>query len=106
MHNLCINYLRDKQVEMKYQQEVIEKRENVIGGDVDTHEEQLQVIDEVMDSLGPQTRMIFEQCHFEGRKYQEVAEMLNISVSAVHKHMNKAFTMFRKAFELKNKNKG
>lgn len=106
VHNLCINYLRDKQVEMKYQQEVIEKRENVIGGDVDTHEEQLQVIDEVMDSLGPQTRMIFEQCHFEGRKYQEVAEMLNISVSAVHKHMNKAFTMFRKAFELKNKNKG
>ena len=26
VHNLCINYLRDKQVEMKYQQEVIEKR--------------------------------------------------------------------------------
>lgn len=106
VHNMCVNYLRDKQVEMKYQQDVIEKRKDVIGENADVHEEQLQVIDKVMDNLSPQTRIIFEQCHFEGRKYQEVAEMMNISVSAVHKHMNKAFTMFRKAFELKNNNKG
>ena len=51
-----------------------------------------------MDGFTPQTRFIFEQCYFEGKTDQELASLMNISVSAVHKHMNKAFAAFRKAF--------
>lgn len=105
IRNRSLNNLRHKQVEMRYQQLAIEMRESVIDNDIDTHEANLQLIDNVIDNLSPQTRFIFEQCHFEGRKYKEIADLMNISVSAVHKHMNKAFTAFREAFK-KNQNKG
>lgn len=98
VRNRSVNYLRHKAVETQYQQLSFSMREAVLEEDDSVHEAQLRLIDEVMDRFTPQTRFIFEQCYFEGKTYQEMAELMHISASAVHKHMNKAFAAFRKAF--------
>lgn len=51
------------------------------GCGLDEENEKIERIYKV-DSLTPQTRHIMEECYFN-RKYAEVAEMLNISPSAV-----------------------
>lgn len=98
VRNRSVNYLRHKAVEAQYQQLYLSMKEQAIDEDESVHEGDLKRIEEVMNGFTPQTRLIFEQSYFEGKKYKEVAELLNISVSAVHKHMNKAFAAFRKAF--------
>ena len=101
VRNRSVNYLRHKAVETQYQQLFLLIKETTVEEDELAHEENLKLIDKVMDGFTPQTRFIFEQCYFEGKTYQELASLMNISVSAVHKHMNKAFAAFRKAFLVK-----
>ena len=57
---------------------------------LDEENEKIERIYKVLDSLTPQTRHIMEECYFNRKKYAEVAEMLNISPSAVKKHVMKA----------------
>lgn len=106
VRNRSVNYLRHKAVEAQYRQSFFQMRETVIEEDNSVHEENLRLIGKVMDCFTPQTRFIFEQCYFEGKTYQEMAVLMNVSVSAVHKHMNKAFAAFRKAFSEKKDKKG
>ncbi|SDH06673.1 RNA polymerase sigma-70 factor [Bacteroides ovatus] len=103
VRNRSINYLKHKSVETQYQQSFLEMKEEFIDEDAATHEENLCLIDLVIRNFTPQTRFIFEQCYFEGKKYQEIAELMNISASTVHKHMSKAFATFRKVFAEKKK---
>ncbi len=99
--NRCINYVRHKMVEARYQEMYLSMKETVMEEDETEREEQLKRIEEVMENFTAQTRFIFEQCYFEGKSYKEMAALLNVSVSAVHKHMNKAFAAFRNAFNEK-----
>lgn len=103
VRNRSINYLKHKSVENQYLQSMLSMKEEIIEEDIHSHEENLQLIETVMESFTPQTHFIFKQCYFEGKKYKEIADLLNISVSAVHKHMHKAFVAFRKAFAEKEK---
>lgn len=43
-----------------------------------------------LDSLGPRTREIFLLHRLDGLKYREIAAQLDITVSAVEKHIAKA----------------
>lgn len=106
VRNRSVNYLRHKAVELQYQQLFLSMKEDVVENDIWAHEENLKRIEEVINGFTPQTRFIFEQCYFEGMSYQEMATLMHISVSAVHKHMNKAFAAFRKVFGNKTDSKG
>ncbi len=103
VRNRSINYLKHKAVVIQHQQSFLSMKEEFIDEDAAAHEENLQLIDSTLEQFTPQTRFIFEQCYFKGKKYQEVADLMGISSSAVHKHMNKAFAIFRKAFAEKEK---
>ena len=99
IRNRSLNYLKHREVVNRYQETYLAEKEYLITDDPALHEARLKLIETTMETLTPQTRNIFEQCYFEGKKYQEMAEVLSVSVSAIHKHMNKAFATFRKAFE-------
>lgn len=101
LRNRCLNFLKHLAVEKQYQSSVLEMKEEVIDEDESRHEENLKKIEQTIDNFTPQTKAIFELCYFEGKTYQETAEAMGISTSAVHKHMNKAFTAFRLAFNKK-----
>lgn len=65
-------------------------------------EERIVRLYKVLGTLPQQTRRIMEECFFNRKKYAEVAEMLNISSSAVKKHVMKALRLLREEFDVKN----
>ena len=73
---------------------------------LDEENEKIERIYKVLDSLTPQTRHIMEECYFNRKKYAEVAEMLNISPSAVKKHVMKALRLLREEFHINNGSEG
>jgi RNA polymerase sigma-70 factor (ECF subfamily) len=52
--------------------------------------ERLEKVMAALESLGPRTREIFLLHRLEGLKYREIATRLDITVSAVEKHIAKA----------------
>lgn len=49
--------------------------------------------------LPPKRKRIFTMCRYEGKKYDEVAQLLNISKKTVHDHILKAERSIQKYFE-------
>lgn len=56
------------------------------------------VLRSIIERLPPQRKLVYELCHEEGLKYDEVAAKLNISSGTVHKHMKLALKTIRDHF--------
>lgn len=106
VRNRCLNYLKHKAVEQKTLQAYIEEKQALIASDASEQEELMKRVEQVMDGLSPKTRFIVEQCYVEGRKYSELATLLDTSVGMVHKHISKALAIFRKALGEKRPDEG
>ena len=51
-----------------------------------------------VEQLPGQTKVVFKKCFLDGRKYQEAADELNISINTVKTHINKALKLLRSRF--------
>jgi len=58
--------------------------------------ESLGLLEREIEMLPPKCREVFKLCKLEGRSYQEVAEMLNISTATVNNHIVKATSILKK----------
>lgn len=56
-------------------------------------------IDAVINAFSPAVRQVFLLSRFEGRKNQEIADELKISLKTVEAHMTKALAQFRKVIQ-------
>jgi len=101
VRNRAINYLRHQAVETAYLKDAILAGEWMSQESAEEHEARLDRLFQTLEKLPPQTRRVFEMCWFDGLKYRQAADELGVSVSAVHKHVSKAFAAFRKAFGVK-----
>lgn len=97
VRNRSIDYLRHTAVMRQYEKLFLQE-EIAYEETPEEQEEKINRVYVILNQLTPKTREIFEQCFFKGRKYQEVADELGVSVAAVHKHIVKAFATFRKDF--------
>ena len=96
-HNNCLQYLNHKKTERKYEDYI--RNENKImrndPSDVLRYRELDQKINNTLDKLPGRCREIFTLSRFEGLKYREIAEKLEISVKTVEANMGKALRIFR-----------
>ena len=60
--------------------------------------ESTKMLKDVVNTLPPQRKLVYELCHEKGLKYEEVAMKLNISSGTVHKHMKLALKTIRAHF--------
>lgn len=65
-------------------------------------DERVALIRKLMDQLTPKTRLILEECYINKKKYREVAADLEISESAVKKHIVQALKNIRKNIVKRN----
>ena len=93
VHNRCLNAIRDRK---KFSSEEVPE---VTGEwDVSTQIESMELEDKIMEaveSLPEKCREVFELSRFDGLKYSEIAEHLNISVKTVENQMSKALKILR-----------
>lgn len=96
----CIDYLRHKKASQRY---IILTRAITSLWDttenIDNLEKREQKIKECIESLKSPTKEIFQLCYVEHKKYAEAAEILEVSVSTIKKHIVRALKYFRERRE-------
>ncbi|WP_336617012.1 RNA polymerase sigma-70 factor [Bacteroides acidifaciens] len=95
VRNKCIDYLRHDQAARQYAEYLQEAVEDEEGMTPEEYEERMNNVKQIISELPPRTRFVLEQCYFNNKKYREVAEILDITSSAVKKHIMKALAILR-----------
>lgn len=95
VHNRCLNYIRDNK---KFDKS--DFSENVFNNYAENNDFLIEAevkakINSVMQKLPEKCRQIFEMNRFEGKKYHEIAQELDISIKTVEAQMSKALRIFR-----------
>ncbi len=92
----CLNHIRDQK---KYRSRVldveIDSFEIAVEDDDFTLKELKDKIKAALDELPEKCRLVFEMSRYQGKKYKEIAEELEISQKTVEAHMSKALKSLR-----------
>lgn len=97
VHNSCLNRVKHYKVRqihgeaIKHQADILydDASEDLVGKELEG------VINQAIEELPQQCRMVFRLSRFENLSYAEIAEQLNISVKTVENHMVKALKTLR-----------
>lgn len=96
VRNRCLDYLRHIQVQDKYKQQLIEAQIYSRATEVDIDRETDRKINEAIQSLPDQCKKILQLSFFEGKKYDEIARQLDISINTVKTQVSRAYKHLRK----------
>jgi RNA polymerase sigma-70 factor (ECF subfamily) len=97
VHNRCLNYIRDQKKFDRDEAHFQRLDSTEFSNGVDRLEEQEleQRICDALQALPEKCREIFMLNRFEGLKYAEIAQQLNISVKTVETQMSRALRILR-----------
>ena len=98
IRNNSLKYLEQMSVRRRYAERIIavatETEQVTLTEQIHARELQ-QIIDDTLAELPERCKVIFQMNRFEGRKYNEIAKELSISVKTVEANMSKALRVFR-----------
>lgn len=97
--NQFLNEVAHQKVVFKYQQQYIEKSNLESPQFVLEQQEFHQKLERAISNLSEIQRTPFLLNRIEGKKYREIAEILDISIKAVEKRMSLALAALRKEIE-------
>lgn len=101
IHNSCLNALKHEKVKDAYREHVIKFLESSTVTEEEIDQDNLRErISSEIDRLPPRCSQIFKLSRYDGLKYHEIAEHLDISVKTVEVQMGKALRVLRE--ELKD----
>lgn len=96
VHNNSLKHLRHQKIVMAYENSTaFSGSEKVTGQNFLEESEVYQILHGVIDHLPDRTRDIFQLNRFKGLKYQEIADLLQISVKTVEAHMSSVLKILR-----------
>jgi len=98
INNVCLDIIKHEKVKKKHMRTMTNSLYSKSYTEVLSYLESRDLqkdIDNAIKELPNQMRMIFELCRFEGLKYAEVAQMLNISVKTVETQISRALVKLR-----------
>ena len=97
VRNHTLNFLKKASRENTLKAAILHSYQPAVGN-ADYHllaGEYRQFIQDILNTLPPQTRAVFKLCRDEGMSYDEAASHLGISRNAVKKHMVRSLKLFR-----------
>lgn len=102
--NNSLAYLRRQQVRKDYATRSMSQDIDPLTPEDNMEEDEInKLIDETLNQLPERCSKVFQMSRFEGKKYQEIAEILAISIKTVEADMGKALTLFREKLKHYNK---
>ena len=97
VRNACLNVIKHEKIKQKHAVEELAigvHSHDSVSHTIAGSELELK-IQEAMEKLPEQCRLVFKLSRFEELKYSEIADQLNISVKTVENHMGKALKIMR-----------
>lgn len=101
VRNSCIDFIRHTEVLRNYESHIL-SQSFPDNDDISEREEKLSHIMNMIDTLPPQTKIVFKACFLDGKKYKELSGEMNISVNTIKSHIMKALKVLRIKFRNKN----
>lgn len=96
VHNESLNHIKHQKVKSSFQEHYSNYAEASNDASATMIASELEVqIQEAINELPQQCRIIFQLSRFEQLKYQQIADQLNISVKTVENQMGKALKVMR-----------
>ena len=96
VRNKCVDYIRHETAKGRYADFYLHMFGNEEEEETDDEtERQIEIMYHMLSEFTPQTARILELCYFQKKTYNEAAEELHISASAVKKHIVGALKAFR-----------
>jgi RNA polymerase sigma-70 factor (ECF subfamily) len=95
VRNQCYNMSKHQEVPNKFRDHVLHVSKEYEEEDHSREEVLLDHMEEVVGALPDQCQLIFRMNKFEGMKYKEIAESLDLSVKTVENQMGKALRILR-----------
>ena len=92
-----MSLLRHKKVRERFNQELRLKDEATDEGYME-YELLIERLRQSVEKLPRQTKVVFRMCFLDGKKYQETADALAISINTVKTHINKALRILREEY--------
>ncbi len=89
IHHKCIDELRHKSVKDDFAKARLASAERTEDKDLLEQQERVAIVKAHLQLLPPKTQLILRECMVNGKTYKEVAEELDITDSAVKKHIVK-----------------
>jgi RNA polymerase sigma-70 factor, ECF subfamily len=97
VRNACLNVIKHEKIKQKYAGEELalaspgyeSVSQTISSGELEGK------IQQAMQKLPEQCRLVFKLSRFEELKYSEIAEQLDISIKTVENHMGKALKIMR-----------
>lgn len=101
VHNSCINYLKHQKVRGRYLDYLNHYADELFSDNSDglVEQEISERIGQILASLPPKCREVFELSRNEGKKYKEIACELELAQKTVETHMSKALKLLRAGLE-------
>ena len=92
--NRCLNPLRHEKIKQRYAEEFVEEpQESFLEKVIET--ELFEMLHYIFEELPPACKEVY-QLSLEGKKHEEIASLLNISINTVKKYKNNANHYMRK----------
>ena len=82
VRNRCVSLIRHKKVKERFSREIEVELEDHEEESVE-YEMQIEKLRHLIELLPAQTKNVFKKCFLEGKKYQEAADDLGISINTV-----------------------
>ncbi len=95
VRNACMNYLKHEKVKNAHGDHVRLTHSSSEQIDFLELDELNTTIKKAFNKIPEKCREVFELSRYEGKKYQEIADTLNISIKTVEKQMSKALKILR-----------
>lgn len=92
--NSCIDYLKHIHVQNHHQDQIVDSLLNMMDYDEESDVELNRKIANCLSSLPDKQRIIIE-LRLEGKDYNEISKILNISVGTVNTHVNRAYKFIK-----------
>lgn len=99
-YNTALNYLDKQKREMARMEVVREEMETASSPEPHEPGYRVKQLHAAIEQLPPRCKMVFHLSKFEGMRYQDIADKLDISVKTVENQMGKALKLIRAAMKL------
>lgn len=102
--NSCLDYLKHKQIENKYQKQAIRQQTELelnyyalarLELDLYDYNDINKIIEKTISSLPAQCQQVFKMSRYENLSNAEIAEKLGIGIKAVEANITRALKIFR-----------
>jgi len=100
VRNACLNQIRHEDFSTSFDDEAERPDTGAMKPDIQVESAELaDALERAMNALAPRCRQIFTMAKFDGLSYQEIAEILNISINTVKTQLQRALKTLSKTLQ-------